>query len=117
MRGELFASIAFGLVPSSAASSPENVPLAAGQRTGRPSSRCNEPLSPSMPRPQRWSSGCKRSRRLGDVGGDCIHQGRRQAVVGFQMQLDSMTEETNAANSGGAQPWSFESSVWMKSNP
>jgi hypothetical protein len=31
---------------SSAASSPENFPLAAGQRTGRPSSRCNEPLSP-----------------------------------------------------------------------
>ena len=30
---------------------------------------------------------------------------------------DSMIEETNAANSGGAQPWSFESSVWMKSNP
>ena len=66
------------------------------------------------------------------MGGDRIHQSRRQAVVGFETQLlqsgadrahligrvpDSMIEETNAANSGRAQPWSFESSVWIKSNP
>src|SRR3989449_11517895 len=30
---------------------------------------------------------------------------------------DSMIDETNAANSGGDQPDSFERSVWMKSNP
>src|SRR4030095_784638 len=30
---------------------------------------------------------------------------------------DSMIEETNAANSGGAQPCSEDNSVWMKSNP
>src|SRR5713101_7335892 len=30
---------------------------------------------------------------------------------------DSIMEETKAANSGGAQPSSDESSVWMKSNP
>ena len=102
----------------------KNAPRAAGQRTGRPSSlRINR---------QPMQSGCKFPRRLGNVGGDRIHQTRRQAVVGFEMQLlqsgpdrahliglsaDSMIEETNAANSGGAQPWSFESSVWIKSNP
>src|SRR5881392_1323961 len=32
-------------------------------------------------------SGCKLPRRLGNVGGDRIHQGWRQAVVGFEMQL------------------------------
>src|SRR6185503_5695777 len=30
---------------------------------------------------------------------------------------DSMMEETNAANSGGAQPSFDDSSVWMKSSP
>ena len=30
---------------------------------------------------------------------------------------DSMIEETNAANSGGAQPCSDDNSVWMKSKP
>src|SRR2546426_11829101 len=30
---------------------------------------------------------------------------------------DSIMEETKAANSGGAQPWFDESSVWMKSKP
>src|SRR5882724_11783820 len=30
---------------------------------------------------------------------------------------DSMTEETKAANSGGAQPASLKSSGWTKSNP
>ena len=29
----------------------------------------------------------------------------------------SMIEETKAANSGGAQPLSSESSVWMKTSP
>src|SRR5205814_2918081 len=31
--------------------------------------------------------------------------------------FDSMIDETKAANSGGAQPDSFERSTWMKSNP
>src|SRR5688572_31474999 len=30
---------------------------------------------------------------------------------------DSMIEDTNAAKVGAAQPFSFESSVWIKSNP
>src|SRR5262249_31892726 len=30
--------------------------------------------------------------------------------------VEAMIEETNAATSGAAQPWSFESSVWIKSN-
>ena len=61
---------------------------------------------------------------LRDMRGDRVHQRRRQAVIGLQTKLleprrgsppiasgrapASMTEETKAANSGGAQPLSFE---------
>jgi hypothetical protein len=56
MRGVLFASITFGLVPSSAASSPENVPLAAGQRTGR---HLRAAMSPSARRCRGRSDGAQ----------------------------------------------------------
>jgi hypothetical protein len=61
---------------------------ARGRANDRPPMFALDPaVSPSIARPQQLGSGCKRPRRLGDMGSDCIHQGRRKAVVGFQMQL------------------------------
>src|SRR5260221_8485239 len=42
---------------------------------------------PSMSGPQRRGSGFERPGCLGDVGGNRIHQPRRQAVIGLEMQL------------------------------
>src|SRR4029077_17363306 len=39
------------------------------------------------------------------------------ALMSSGLAPDSIIEETNAANPGGAQPSSDDSSVWMKSNP
>src|SRR6516165_8259221 len=41
----------------------------------------------------------------------------RTAGISLGGVPDSMIEETNAANSAGDHPRSFESSVWTKSNP
>ena len=69
------------------------------------------------------------------MGGDRVHQRRRQAVIGLKPEFleqgpnpipfislraapDSITDETNAANPGAAQPLpSWNNSGWMKSRP
>ena len=77
--------------------------------------------------------GLQHTRCFRDMGRDRVHQRRRQAIIGLELEFlqpradrahvvgfacpASMTEDTNAAKVGADQPFSFDSSVWMKSKP